>query len=287
VHAAGQAAESAQSIQALAYTAGNHVVFGASQYQPSSEAGKRLLAHELTHVVQQESAPAPSANSGPLHRKVAVDQAKFTGATAAADRTTFEKMIVDELKVVTGMNLAFASDVLTTSGQPSGGSATARQVLSIALNDQGTVWFDPWPKLGARENFPHGIEIGTATAAVQLKAIRLGIAIIHELAHYYAPQLKPAGYDARVQQLQKDAQAGKHLTNEEWELVQNYSTSGKSDENIAVGIENKVQQELKTGTSRTGSLDNLRGVQNCRSTAAVYLPELRQLRPLFVRRGLL
>jgi outer membrane protein OmpA-like peptidoglycan-associated protein len=53
VHSGGQAAESARSIQALAYTAGNHIVFGASQHQPSSEEGKRLLAHELAHVAQQ------------------------------------------------------------------------------------------------------------------------------------------------------------------------------------------------------------------------------------------
>ena len=46
--------ESAASINALAFTLGRHVVFGAGQYAPDSASGKRLLAHELTHVVQQD-----------------------------------------------------------------------------------------------------------------------------------------------------------------------------------------------------------------------------------------
>ncbi|WP_257670960.1 eCIS core domain-containing protein, partial [Parapedobacter tibetensis] len=41
------------SINALAYTTGNNIVFGHGQYQPASDSSRRLLAHELTHVVQQ------------------------------------------------------------------------------------------------------------------------------------------------------------------------------------------------------------------------------------------
>lgn len=53
IHTDGDAARSAQGINALAYTSGNHIVFNTGQYQPGSDSGKRLLAHELTHVVQQ------------------------------------------------------------------------------------------------------------------------------------------------------------------------------------------------------------------------------------------
>lgn len=53
IHTDGKAATSAQSIQALAYTAGRDIVFAPDQYSPHSERGKRLLAHELAHVVQQ------------------------------------------------------------------------------------------------------------------------------------------------------------------------------------------------------------------------------------------
>jgi len=55
VHSDSRAAESAPAVNALAYTVGSHVVFGAGQYAPQSALGKKLLAHELTHVVQQRS----------------------------------------------------------------------------------------------------------------------------------------------------------------------------------------------------------------------------------------
>ncbi len=53
IHTDGQAAASARAVNALAYTVGRDVVFGSGQYLPGTMAGKRLLAHELTHVVQQ------------------------------------------------------------------------------------------------------------------------------------------------------------------------------------------------------------------------------------------
>jgi hypothetical protein len=58
VFADAGAAQSAASIHALAYTNGNRIVFGQGQYSPGSRDGDRLLAHELAHVVQQESAPS-------------------------------------------------------------------------------------------------------------------------------------------------------------------------------------------------------------------------------------
>jgi hypothetical protein len=53
IHRDAQAAESAQSVNARAFTVGSHVVFDSGRYAPESLEGRRLLAHELTHVVQQ------------------------------------------------------------------------------------------------------------------------------------------------------------------------------------------------------------------------------------------
>ena len=53
IHTDGRAAESAQALQANAYTLGHHIVFNAAQYAPGTARGQRLLAHELTHVIQQ------------------------------------------------------------------------------------------------------------------------------------------------------------------------------------------------------------------------------------------
>lgn len=57
VHTGGEAEQSAGAINARAYTVGNHIAFASAQYQPSSSEGRRLLAHELAHVVQQFSRP--------------------------------------------------------------------------------------------------------------------------------------------------------------------------------------------------------------------------------------
>ncbi|HRA68333.1 MAG TPA: DUF4157 domain-containing protein [Caldilinea sp.] len=56
VHTGAQAAASARRVNALAYTVGQHVVFGARQFDPHTREGRRLLAHELAHVVQQRDA---------------------------------------------------------------------------------------------------------------------------------------------------------------------------------------------------------------------------------------
>jgi hypothetical protein len=65
VHADSRAGESADAISAVAYTAGEHVVFGAGRYAPGTPEGKRLIAHELTHVVQQGG-----SETGAVHRKL-------------------------------------------------------------------------------------------------------------------------------------------------------------------------------------------------------------------------
>ena len=53
VHTDARAAESARSLNAKAFTTGRDIVFGSGQYTPDTPSGKKLLAHELTHVVQQ------------------------------------------------------------------------------------------------------------------------------------------------------------------------------------------------------------------------------------------
>src|SRR6185503_3554264 len=61
VHTDTQAARTASSINAKAFTIGRDIAFAAGQYAPHSGEGQRLLAHELTHVVQQSVGVAPGA----------------------------------------------------------------------------------------------------------------------------------------------------------------------------------------------------------------------------------
>jgi Domain of unknown function (DUF4157) len=54
IHTDEAAAKSSNSVNALAYTVGSDIIFGEGQYHPYTYEGRRLLAHELTHVVQQQ-----------------------------------------------------------------------------------------------------------------------------------------------------------------------------------------------------------------------------------------
>ena len=53
VHADAKAGESAAALGARAYTVGNDIVFGAGEYAPETDEGQKRIAHELTHVIQQ------------------------------------------------------------------------------------------------------------------------------------------------------------------------------------------------------------------------------------------
>jgi hypothetical protein len=64
VHTDAAAHESAKSVNAQAYTVGSSIVFQRDNYDPASESGKHMLAHELTHVVQQRSGPVDGTDTG-------------------------------------------------------------------------------------------------------------------------------------------------------------------------------------------------------------------------------
>ena len=79
VHTDARAAESARAVNALAYTVGRNVVFGKEQYAPGMSTGKRLLAHELTHVVQQKG----TENTSHLQHKLAISVPESIGEREA------------------------------------------------------------------------------------------------------------------------------------------------------------------------------------------------------------
>lgn len=58
LHTGGAAEQSAREVSAAAYTVGHNIVFGAGQFAPGTHEGRRLIAHELAHVVQQGAAAA-------------------------------------------------------------------------------------------------------------------------------------------------------------------------------------------------------------------------------------
>jgi hypothetical protein len=58
IHHGTEAAASASALRAQAYTLGEDIVFNRDKYAPDSEAGRKLLSHELVHVLQQRQYPA-------------------------------------------------------------------------------------------------------------------------------------------------------------------------------------------------------------------------------------
>ena len=72
VHTDAVSEESARDVNALAYTVGHHVVFGASRFSPGTSDGRRLLAHELTHVIQQDRSSTRKVDrfTEPEHKKL-------------------------------------------------------------------------------------------------------------------------------------------------------------------------------------------------------------------------
>ena len=87
VHTDGRAAESARGLNALAYTVGNDIVFGAGQYVPGTPTGNRLLAHELTHVMQQTGSNIASGRRLVSGSDPAESEARLLSHAIATGRT--------------------------------------------------------------------------------------------------------------------------------------------------------------------------------------------------------
>ena len=93
VHAGNLPAQSANSISARAYTVGKNIVFNRGEYAPDTHNGKKLLAHELTHVIQQGSASRSTHQTSfpTVDSKASVT--KLTTANAAVQRATWEEVL--------------------------------------------------------------------------------------------------------------------------------------------------------------------------------------------------
>lgn len=79
IHDDASASSAAEAIGALAYTSGSHIAFARDRYAPGTEAGRRLLAHELTHVVQQRGGARPQPAPGAVSSAIPVSAGKADG----------------------------------------------------------------------------------------------------------------------------------------------------------------------------------------------------------------
>ncbi len=92
MHKDTRAAESARAINAKAYTLGHDIIFGAGLYAPETGEGQRLLAHELTHVVQQKTSEVPVLQTIPASPQPQI----VSGFTATGTPRTQPSVVVFE-----------------------------------------------------------------------------------------------------------------------------------------------------------------------------------------------
>jgi 3D (Asp-Asp-Asp) domain-containing protein len=104
VHTDAKAAESARTVNALAYTVGNNIVFSSEQYRPETEAGKKLLAHELTHTLQQQKVTTETTSL----QKMGDDISDSLSGNVANDK----KYDIDDAIASLGFSLSFAESSL-------------------------------------------------------------------------------------------------------------------------------------------------------------------------------
>ncbi len=127
VHTGPRAAASAEAVVSRAYTVGHDLVFAAGEYQPGTQAGRRLLAHELAHTLQQGAGTrlrrqdADDSGGGGVG---AVAGAAITGATAGA------------------VGAAGATPAQSGGGSGSGGAAPTPTVDSWTVRNSGATQGD-------------------------------------------------------------------------------------------------------------------------------------------------
>lgn len=163
VHDDTHAAQSAAAVSALAYTVGRHVVSGVGQLDSPNPASRRLLAHELTHVVQQSAVPDDPSHSRSLavgapdtameaeaHHASAIAGADSSTATARANSPVLQRLGPSDLGQPPCALDAYRAEWRSVDLQPVFFKSTASDP-----NPTGTTWPNRfatsntiWKKLG-------------------------------------------------------------------------------------------------------------------------------------------
>lgn len=115
VHTGGAAKQSAREVNANAYTAGHNIVFGADRFAPGTCEGRRLLAHELTHVVQQGGSELNATIQADFALEPSVAAPIAARLTAAEIATA---VAYNQLKVTLPDEISLLRDILGLSRTP-------------------------------------------------------------------------------------------------------------------------------------------------------------------------
>ena len=218
VHTDARAAEAARAISARAFTYGNDIAFGAGQFQPNSGDGQRLLAHELTHTVQQSKTGVSA-----VQRRLTVNKnaPSFAPANDPANTLTQAQRLSEMDTLVQALCDNFEVDQSTGEVEEkspqcddpgtvaTGSNPTGCCCLCVMTNPAGNSWtievsqvLGPHTRPGSRQviispstsPIEFGAFTGTNTLAIQGSVPTLG----HELCGHAALielNAHPAGAD--------------------------------------------------------------------------------------------
>jgi len=159
VHTGAAAEKSSRALGARAYTVGEQVVFGANQFAPNTSEGKRLLAHELTHVVQQSGGGAESAV---IQRDLAIEPPQPNAVAVAltpqqiADAITFNEGVLLAIPNSADV-IEMVRDVIGVSPQP---AVVDADFVNAVVLWQANFGLPQDGKLGPRTAVPLFREIG-------------------------------------------------------------------------------------------------------------------------------
>ncbi|SDP92448.1 protein of unknown function [Mucilaginibacter sp. OK268] len=155
IHADSVAAKSAQSINALAYTTGNNIVFNSGQYAPENDSGKKLMAHELTHVVQQNAVK----NNTIVQRELAIEP---QGAAAGVTKRILSKVDI--------------KDAIRVNKSVFGTKEAVKQVRDVIGTNDSTVIDEEFVLAVAEFQFKQGVaqdgKVGPVTMMIILEELQ-------------------------------------------------------------------------------------------------------------------
>lgn len=206
VHTDAQAAESARAMNALAYTVGQDIVFGARQYTPDTLEGQHSLAHELTHVVQQR---ANNGSKAQIFRKPAPKKLKIK---LLLDLSNALLHVLEDEKTARSMMVVFgkATKYLLRSGHDFRISQWFERYTTPTRTDYTACTWFPWGR--ELDRFPENDKVGFLTIKGRLHPVEKqgGRGIVYKA-------ISPAK-KAQYQKMERDFKAGKI----KWEELAEY-----------------------------------------------------------------
>ncbi len=178
IHTGAQASGSAKALNADAYTYGHNIVFNTGQYSPQSFEGRRLLAHELTHVVQQqavaqEAALAPRPIYGSPNSS-AEAEAENIGARVARGGQVVTRVPVSTPTVQRQPQSPPAGDQKGATDNSTERALTRPEERKISESSPGEIEIKAEPVLISLYNFP----IDKATLKPEHRAVLKALALL-------------------------------------------------------------------------------------------------------------